>query len=62
MWFWDFSPASHAYKKPITKKQLRQLQENYAMADEVSKRARELEAEEQKKASAEMEDMLDDIL
>ncbi|EKE29891.1 MAG: hypothetical protein ACD_2C00079G0008 [uncultured bacterium (gcode 4)] len=62
MWFWDFTPAAHSYKKPISKKELRKLQENYAMADEVSKKARELEAEEQKNASAEMDDMLDDIL
>lgn len=62
MWFWDFTPASHSYKKPISKKELKKLQENYAHADEVIKRAREFEEAEQKKANIEIDDMLDDIL
>lgn len=58
MWFWDYTPASHSYKKPITKKQLLKLQESYKNADEISRQARELEEKEQKKASQEMEDLL----
>lgn len=58
MWYWDFTPASHAYKKPISKRELRKLQANYEMADEIAKKARELEQEEQKKASQEMADLL----
>ncbi|MDD2566274.1 MAG: hypothetical protein PHZ26_05975 [Candidatus Gracilibacteria bacterium] len=58
MGFGDYTPASHSYKKPITKKQLLKLQESYKNADEISRQARELEEKEQKKASQEMEDLL----
>jgi hypothetical protein len=62
MWFWDFTPASNSYKKPITKKQLQKLRENYAEADKISKKARELEEKEKESVKIEMDDMLDDIL
>lgn len=58
MWYWDFTPASHWHKKPISKRKLRELQANYEMADEISKKARELEQEEKEKASQEIEDLL----
>ena len=61
MWFWDFTPAAHSYKKPVSKKELRKLQENYSKADEISKKARELEENEQKKASQEFDDLLNSI-
>lgn len=61
MWYWDFTPASHSYKKPVSKKELKKLQENYSKADEISRKARELEQEEQKKASQEIDDLLDSI-
>ena len=62
MWYWDFSPAWGWYRKPATKKQLRKLQENFALADEISAKARQLEAEEQKKANQEFDDLLWDIV
>ena len=62
MWFWDFTPASSWHRKPISKKELKRLQEIYAKADEISAKTRLLEAEEQKKASIEIDDLLDDIL
>ena len=62
MWFWDYTPASHSYKKPISKKQLLKLQENYKNADEISKKARELEQQEMQWAKQGLEDMLSDIL
>lgn len=62
MWFWDYTPASHSYKKPISKKELRKLQENFKNADEISKKARELEKEEMQWAKQELDDMLDDIM
>ncbi|MDD2487213.1 MAG: hypothetical protein PHS92_02505 [Candidatus Gracilibacteria bacterium] len=62
MGFGDFTPAGGSYRKPISKKDLKKLRENFAKADEISARAREFEAEEQKKASQEFEDLLGDIV
>ncbi|EKE26023.1 MAG: hypothetical protein ACD_4C00466G0002 [uncultured bacterium (gcode 4)] len=62
MWFWDFTPSSHWYRKPISKRDLKKLQENFAMADEISAKARKLELDEKKKASQEFDDLLDEIV
>lgn len=61
MWFWDYTPAAHSYKKPISKKQLKALQENYKNADAICKKARELEKKEMEKAQSELDDMMDFI-
>lgn len=61
MWYWDFIPAGHSYKKPVSKKDLKRMQENYQKADEIVKEVREYEKEEQKKASQEMDDLLDSL-
>lgn len=62
MWFWDFTPASHSYKKPITKAQLKKMQDNFAKADVISKEIRLKEEEEKKIALNEMDDLLSDII
>lgn len=61
MWFWDFAPPSWWRAKYISKKELKKLQENFKHADEISKQARKREEEEQKKASQEIEDLLNEI-
>lgn len=61
MGFWDFTPSARGRAKPITKKELRKIQESFVMADEIAKKAREKEEIEKKKADKELEDMLLDI-
>lgn len=61
MWFWDYTPASHSYKKPITKKQLRKMQENFSRADEITKQVREME-EKEKASLGDLDDLISDVL
>lgn len=61
MWFWDYTPAAHSYKKPITKAQLRKMQESFKNAYEISAKTRELEKEEMKKAQNELDNLMDFI-
>jgi hypothetical protein len=58
MWYWDYTPSSHHSKKPLTKAQIRRLQEAYSRADEISAEVREKEQEEQKISAKETEEML----
>lgn len=62
MGFWDFTPAGGSYRKPVSKKQLKRLKEHFAMADEISAKARQLEALEQENARKEFDDLLDEIV
>ncbi len=62
MWFWDFAPASHSYKKPVSKKELKRMKDSFKNADEISKKARELEEKEMDLAKKELDDMLWDIM
>ena len=61
MWAWDYTPSSTGRAKPITKAQLRKMQEDYARAETLSKEALEQEQREKEKASREMNDLLSDV-
>lgn len=58
MWYWDYTPSSHHSKKPLTKAQIRKLQEAYRRADEISEEVKRQEEEEQKTSAKETEEML----
>jgi hypothetical protein len=62
MWFWDFAPPSRWGSKYISKKELKKLKDNFKLSDEISKKAREKEQEEQEKASQEIDDLLKEIV
>ncbi|MDD5376793.1 MAG: hypothetical protein PHH16_01620 [Candidatus Gracilibacteria bacterium] len=57
----DYTPSSSGRAKPVTKAQLRRMQEDYARAEALSKEALEQEKKEQEKASREMNDLLGDV-
>lgn len=62
MWYWDYFPPSGKYaKKPLTKAQIKKLQENYQRAWEVAEHAQKLEAEEREKTREKHEEKLDEI-
>lgn len=49
MWYWDHVPTgSNHRKKPLTKAQIRKIQENYSKAEEISKKIKEAEELEKK--------------
>ena len=59
MWYWDFAPPSwHHPKKPLTKAQVRKMQEAYSRADKISDEVKEGEEEEQKKVEWETDEIL----
>lgn len=58
MWYWDYTPSSHHSKKPLTKAQIRKLQEAYSRADEITAEVEKREQEEQKQVEWETEKML----
>lgn len=62
MWFWDYTPAWHSYKKPISKKQLQKIKDNFKNADEISKKVKELDEKEKEWVEVEFEGLLEDIL
>ena len=61
MWAWDYTPSSHGRAKPITKAELKRMQDDYARAEAVSKEALEEEKKEQERASREMNLLLGDV-
>jgi len=58
MWYWDYTPSSHHAKKPLSKGQIKKMQEAYNRADEISIKVKKQEIEEQKKIEWETEEML----
>jgi hypothetical protein len=58
MWYWDYTPSSHHPKKPLTKAEVKKMQEAYNRADEISAEVKKQEEEEQKKTEWETEEML----
>jgi hypothetical protein len=58
MSYWDYTPSSHHPKKPLTKAQIRKMQEVYSRADEISEEVRKKEEEEQKRTREETNEML----
>ena len=61
MWYWDYTPSSHHAKKPLTKAQIRKMQEAYKNADTVTAEVREKEKKEQKRAEWETDELLNFI-
>jgi hypothetical protein len=63
MWYWDFAPPSwHHAKKPLTRAQIKKLQESYKKAEEISENVRTLEEIEQEKSAKEMDSMINWII
>ncbi len=56
MWYWDYIPSwwQH-HKKPLTKWQIKKLQEAYANAGAITESVKSLEKEEQKNIKNEIE-------
>lgn len=59
MWYWDYIPsgAQHS-KKPLTKWQIKKLQQAYATAGAISESVKTLEEQEQEKIQKEIEEGL----
>lgn len=47
MWYWDYTPSSWGRAKPLTKAQIRRLQESYKNADKITAEVQAKESEEQ---------------
>jgi hypothetical protein len=59
MWIWDMMPSgSYRPKKPLTKAQLRKMQESYKNADRITDEVRKREEKEQEVIASETEEML----
>lgn len=62
MWYWDYFPPSGKYaKKPLTKEQMRKLQENYARAGQIAEHVQQLENNEQEKDKKDAENKIDSL-
>ena len=63
MWYWDFTPPSwqHA-KKPLTKAEIKKLQQAYERAGEISDTVKRLEEEEQVQTEQEIDEMMRGII
>lgn len=63
MWYWDFAPPSgHHAKKPLTKAQIRKLQEAYKNADKISAEVKEKENIEQTQTEQDIENLMKNLL
>lgn len=60
MWAWDYTPSSSGRMKPVTKAQLRKMQQDFARADEISKEVLKQEESEKEKVSLEVDGLLTD--
>ena len=59
MWYGDFAPPSgHHAKKPLTKAQIRKMQEAYKNADIITAEVRAIEAKEQTEIVSESDKLL----
>ncbi len=59
MWYWDFAPPSwHHAKKPLTKAQMKKLQEAYSKVGEISDTVKSLEEKEQAETEKEIDEMM----
>lgn len=59
MWYWDYIPSGgQHHKKPLTKWQIKKLQQAYATAGAISESVKSLEEKEQEKMKKEIEDDL----
>ncbi len=59
MWYGDSTPSGNSHhKKPLTKSQIKKLQQSYATAGTISESMKILEEREQKKIRKEIEEEL----
>ena len=59
MWYWDHIPSGGQHnKKPLTKWQIKKLQQAYATAGAISECVKNLEEEEQEISRREVKDKL----
>lgn len=61
MWAWDYTPSSSGRMKPVTKAQLRKMQQDYEMADQIREEALLKEQAEKARVANEVDDMLWDV-
>lgn len=46
MWYWDHFPSgAHHKKKPLTRRQIAKMKENYAKAEDIIEHVKRLESE-----------------
>jgi hypothetical protein len=55
MGYWDYTPSSHHPKKPLTRAQIRKMQEAYASADAITSKVKDMEGQEQSQTREELE-------
>lgn len=59
MWYWDFAPPSwHHAKKPLTKAQIKKLEQAYAQAWAITEEVKTIESSEQEQTKQETEVLL----
>lgn len=59
MWYWDYTPSGGQHnKKPLTKWQIKKLQQAYATAGAISESVKSLEEQEQVTTQKEIEEGL----
>jgi hypothetical protein len=59
MWYWDYIPTGGQHsKKPLTKAQIKKLEQAYAAAGAISESVKSLEEQEQEKVQREIEEGL----
>ncbi len=59
MWEWDYTPSSKQHgTKPLTRSQIKKLQQAYEKAGEISETVKYLEEQEQEKVKDEIENNL----
>lgn len=61
MWAGDFTPSSSGRMKPVTKAQLRKMQNDYTLAAGIAEQALEEERREQERIKREMDDELGQV-
>jgi hypothetical protein len=58
MWFWDYTPSGWGRPKPLTKGQIRKMQQAFKDADKITMAVREQEKREQERVNKKIEDEL----
>ncbi len=62
MWYWDHLPSGGQHnKKPLTRWQIKKLQQAYATAGEISESVKNIEEKEQETTQREVQDVLNMI-
>lgn len=62
MGYWDYTPPSGGRPKPLTKAQMKKLQQAYSKAGEITESVKNLEAKEQERMEKEIDDIMNGLL